>query len=88
MRKILCWIKAIPFFVNSGIWIPHVYVADYEKAIIIASRHGFRVSDNYQHSPEETVHKDACLIRYKCLHCGHEEFSWYRSWNERWRLDI
>lgn len=78
MRRLICYLKAIPFWVRSGVWCPHIYNEEtYESAIIISTDYGFRVSDNYKHEPYETVHPKATLMRSKCLCCGKEELSWF-----------
>ena len=88
MKRVLCWLKAIPLWLRCGAWVPHIYgESEYEKAIIIATETGFRVSDSLMHESGETVHKDACLIRCRCVNCGREDVSWYHSWDERWKLE-
>ncbi len=78
MKRIFCYLKAIPFFLKSGVWCPHVYHDESkETAIIISNDNGFRVSNNWLHGENERVHKNATLIRSKCIHCGKEELSWY-----------
>lgn len=78
MTRIICWARAIPFWVRSGIWCPHVYKEETrEPAIIISTTNSFRVSDNYVHNPNETVHPKATLIKSKCVCCGKEERSWF-----------
>ena len=87
MKKLICWIKAIPLWLRTGEFVPHIYECCYEKAIIIATDNSFRVADNYQHTANETVYKDACLVRYKCIHCGHEDLAWYSNFEEKERLE-
>lgn len=78
MKRIFCYLKAIPFFIKSGVWCPHIYHEESkENAIIISTDNGFRVSNNWLHDDNEMVHKNATLIRSKCIHCGKEELSWY-----------
>lgn len=76
LKRCICYAKAVRDLFRHGIWIPHVFKDTYEKAIIIATDHSFRVSQDYQHLPGETVHKDAYLIRSRCIYCGKEELSW------------
>ena len=78
MKKIICYIKALPFFIKKGIWCPHVY-KEYarENAIIISTDNGFRVSNNLLHTNKETVHPKAILIKSKCKCCGNEDWAWY-----------
>ena len=88
MRRIICWLKAIPFFMKTWEWIPHVYQEKYEKAIIVSTENSFRVATGYDHKPGETVHKNACLIRQKCKHCGCEKLGWYENWDEKLKLEV
>lgn len=78
MKRAVCWIKAIPFWIKSGVWCPHIYVEESrEPAIIIANNEGFRVAQNYFHCHNETVYPKATLIRSKCKCCGKEDLSWF-----------
>lgn len=78
MKRLLCYLKAIPFLLKSGVWCPHKYKEENkQKVIIIATDKGFRVSDNYEHNSNETVHPDATLVTSRCFCCGKEEYSWY-----------
>ena len=78
MKRIVCWIKAIPFFIKTGVWCPHIYIEEvYSEEIIISTDNSFRVSDNYLHTSDETVHPKATLITSKCACCGKEDYSWF-----------
>lgn len=78
MKRILCWVKAIPLFLKCGAWCPHIYKeVSREEAIIIATKNSFRVAKNFIHRDSETVHPKATLIRSKCECCGKEDFGWY-----------
>ena len=78
MKRIICWIKAIPLFLKCGAWCPHIYEEKtFIPSIIISHQYGFRVSDDYRHGSYETVHPKATLIVCKCLCCGKEELSWF-----------
>jgi hypothetical protein len=87
LRRLKCYLKAIPFFLRSGQWIPHMNTCEYKKAIIIADENSFRVSNRYEHQIGETVYDNACLITYTCTCCGHKSYAWYPSWEERFRLE-
>lgn len=76
MKRIKCCLKALKDLFKSGVWIPHVYRDSEEPAIIIATAHGFRVSDSYVHTAGEMVYPDAILIRSRCIYCGVEHLSW------------
>ncbi len=82
MKRLLCYIKAIPLWLRSGYFVPHLYESTFEDAIIIATENGFRVADNYEHSKEETVYKNAVLEKCKCIYCGHKTLAWYASKEE------
>ena len=78
MKKIICYIKAIPFFIKSGVWCPHMYIeVSKEKAIIISTDNNFRISKNLIHRENEKVHPNATLITCKCKYCGEKELSWF-----------
>ena len=75
-----CLKLAISNYVERGTFVQHFYEEVEEKpAIIIATKTSFRVSDNFQHDPNETVYPNATLIRCKCIRCGHEMFEWKDS---------
>lgn len=76
LKQCICFMYAVKDLLIHGIWVPHVFKDTYEKAIIISTDHGFRVSQDYQHVRGELVHKDAYLIRSRCIYCGKEELSW------------
>lgn len=77
MKKIICYFEAILRFINHGVWCPHTYMeASREDAIIISTEDGFRVSRNYIHKPNETVHPKATLITNRCVCCGKKDLSW------------
>lgn len=78
MKRIICYIKAIPFFIKSGVWCPHVYnEVSRDQKIVISTEHGFRISDNLSHNKDEKVHPKAIVIKNKCKYCGHEYICWY-----------
>ncbi len=80
MRKLICYLKAIPFFIRSGVWCPHRYKEESkETGIVIATDNSFRISDNFLHSNKEIVYPKATIIRSKCVHCGNEDISWYNT---------
>lgn len=76
VKRCFCYMQAVRGLLKHGIWVPHVYEDTYEKTIIIATEHGFRVSQDYQHSSAEKVYKDAYLIKSRCIYCGKEDLSW------------
>lgn len=82
MKRLICWFKAIPLWLRSGYFVPHLYESTFEDAIIIATDHSFRVADNYNHSGDEVVYPHAVLERCKCVFCGHKTLSWYATKEE------
>lgn len=80
MKRLWCCLRAIPYFLRSGIWCPHVYSdTDKSEGIVIASDNSFRVSNNYTHTDAERVYPKATIIRSKCIYCGKEDISWYST---------
>lgn len=78
MGKLRCYITAALLYIRSGVWSPHIYEeVSKEQKIVIATNHGFRISDNLIHAEWETVHPKALVIKSKCRCCGHEDLSWY-----------
>lgn len=82
IKRIKCYLEAIKTYLKHGVWVPHVYRDTREKAIIVASRDSFRVSDSCWHIPGEQVYLDGCLIRSQCIYCGHKMLSWTRKYTE------
>lgn len=74
--RIKCFIIAIIDLIRYRVYSPHFYTQTEEPAIIIATDNSFRVSDNYQHTPNETVYPNSTLLHCKCKYCGHEMLSW------------
>jgi len=70
-------------WLRYGISVRHLYrEVSREPAIIIATETSFRVSDNYEHGPNEGVYPNACLIKSRCIRCGHEDVGWCWPWEE------
>lgn len=77
MKRIVCWLKAIPFWLRTGVWCPHVFIiCESKPAIIIATDKSFRVSENYEHNENETVYPYATLMTWKCECCGTTTTDW------------
>lgn len=80
MKKLLCDIKAIPFFMRTGVWVPHEYVEVKQyKTNIAATEDGFRETDSLQHADYERLYVNATVTVLKCEHCGYEEKSWHNK---------
>lgn len=80
--KIKCLLNGIKNFLKYGEFIAHIYKTKIVgKAIIIATKDSFRVSDNFEHSTNEEVFPNAMLIKNKCICCGKEEYNWVRDWD-------
>lgn len=76
IKRVKCFLIAIIDFIKHGSFVQHLFIETEEPAIIIATDTSFRVSDNFQHEPCETVYPNATLIRGKCKYCGYESLSW------------
>lgn len=87
MKRLRCYIKAIPLWLRTGLFVPHLYEATYEDAIVMTTPDNFRISDNYEHDDVEVVYKNAVVERCKCVFCGHETLSWYTSREEKERME-
>lgn len=85
--KLVCWLKAIPLWIKTGYFVPHLYDVTTEPAIIISTERGFRIADSYEHEDGEIVHPYAVLEKCKCVFCGHEELSWYESLESKRNLE-
>lgn len=78
MKSIICNLKAIPLWIKYGVWVPHLYEEVEEtRGIVISTKDSFRISDNYVHDPDETVHMDATITKLRCCDCGKEIIIWY-----------
>lgn len=78
MRKIICYIKAMPLYFMTGVWCPHTYEKmSQEEGIVMSTNNGFKISDSMLHRENEIVHPKATVIKSKCIYCGHEDISWY-----------
>jgi len=77
IKKIFCYLKAIPFWFVSGIFCPHVFVnIDNFVRNVIATENSFRISDSFEHSEDERVYKSAIVSVAKCKHCGEISMAW------------
>lgn len=80
-----CYIKALKEYFQHRVFIPHTFRdVECKKTNIIATNDNFRVSENYQHEPNETVYPGALLVTSRCICCGKEMQSWYR---EPWKYN-
>lgn len=78
LKEFGCNIKAIPFYMRTGVWIPHLYEEiETHKGIIIADETSFRESESLQHTENEKVYTDATITTMRCVYCGKELKDWY-----------
>lgn len=84
LKRIKCFSKSVvDYFKYGGAFIMHNFIeVERTPCIIIATDTSFRVSDNYQHDSNETVYKNATLIRSKCKYCDVEDLSWIDNTTE------
>lgn len=74
----MCYLRAVPLYLRTGVWSPHTYKKiSQEEGIVISTDNGFRISNNMLHKENETVHPKATIIKSKCIYCNHKEISWY-----------
>ena len=80
MRKLICWIRAVPFFLRSGIWCPHTYKElERHSGIVIAGDTYFRESKGLQHRAGEQVYQNATIITNRCIRCGQTDTGWFNG---------
>lgn len=82
IKRILCVIKAIPFFLKTGELIPHVWEEKecYPAMQIWVSDKGFRVFESsYQHAPNEHIEKNVTLHGLECKYCGKKMMLWSKG---------
>lgn len=77
-KKLICYIKAIPYWFLTGNFIPHIFEEiERREGTIISTDTSFRESNSYQHTIEETVHKNCVIFVSECKFCGELDLSWY-----------
>lgn len=70
MLRVICWFKAIPNFIKTGIWNPHVYKhVETVTGNLIISKDGMRLVNNYLHDTDESLIQNITVISYRCK-CG------------------
>lgn len=76
-KRLKCNIKAIPFFIRSGLFIPHVYeeIMEY-RTNVFATESSFRESGDYLHTENEKAHINAIVTVNRCVYCGKELKEW------------
>lgn len=80
--SIKCFFRGLWSFITIGEWVSHLYIQAVRPAIIISTKTGFRVSDNYVHSAEETVHPNGGFIIGQCIYCGKVCKAWCHDFDE------
>ena len=80
--SLMCYIKAIPFYLRTGEFIPHVYVEDEPYIGNIAyTDNSYREVEGLGHTADEQLAIGVYIYRGVCKHCGKVDFSWSR-WKE------
>ena len=80
VKECICQIKAIPFFIKTGLWVPHEYEdTAVQISDIVVTEDGFRIARDYTHLPGEQIVKDATVTVSQCKCCGKIEMSWQRG---------
>ena len=78
MKKIICWIKAIPLWLRCNAWVPHLYIEDGRKASIVAAGDAyFRETTSLEHLPGEQIYQKATIVTDRCKVCGKKIKTWY-----------
>lgn len=79
-KSIKCIIKAIPLFIKSGEFVPHLYEEkERYTANIFYTDHGFRIAGSLNHAPDEHFVRNAILIGCECKRCGRKMMEWQRN---------
>ena len=79
-KEIVCYIKAIPFFIRTGNFVPHIFQeVESHDGIVVFTDNSFRESQDCCHGYNEGVSIDSKITTYKCKNCGKIEKSWQRK---------
>ena len=78
MKELLCKIMAIPFFLKTGEFVPHIYrEVETKKCNIWLSGNSFRIATGtLDHQPNEMLVKNVNVHKLVCIRCGHTITTW------------
>lgn len=77
IKRIMCYIKAIPMWVrhwfNPDYYCPHLYrdIKEFRESIFVKPNGKFRIADTYTHTIDEKFVYMAYLTGCECVRCGH-----------------
>lgn len=78
MKEFLCKLRAIPFFLKTGEFIPHIYrEVETKHCDIWLSCNSFRIATGtLNHQPNEMLVKNVNVHKMVCIRCGHAITNW------------
>lgn len=81
---LICYLRAFIDYLRSGVYVPHLFteVGREENKIIFSTDSSFRVSENYNHLPNEKLHLNSTVITCKCKYCGKLMYEWFSGKEE------
>lgn len=92
IKNMVCYLKAIPFFVKMGFkkeyFIPHVFedVEEFKANIFYDKKKDkIRLADTYTHTFDERYYPNAIVTGIQCKYCGYKTAT-FRT--ERYMGDI
>lgn len=73
IKFIICNIKAIPFFLKSGVFAPHINVEMFQskKDIYVRGHNRFRIAKDHLMYPDEYLIRNALVTWSCCAECGY-----------------
>lgn len=80
IKKLICYIRAVPLFLKCGAWSPHLFEeVERHECIVVSGENYFRESKDLRHLPGERVCRNATVITSKCIRCGVTEEAWFNG---------
>ena len=82
IKGLQCYIKAIPLFIKTKQFIPHIY-KEKNRFIhnIVVTDTDFSLTDTFCHDFGEYIVRDAIVINFECKCCGKTIQLWKRNNN-------
>lgn len=71
VKFLLCNLKAIPFWIYTGVFAPHTYsdIIEHKKDVYVNEKGKIRLADGFQKDDEIYV-KNATIKTSICVYCG------------------
>lgn len=80
MKQLICYIKAIPFYLRTGEFIPHIFKdSKTYTSDIFVTENDFRLAETYTHLPQEKLIKNATIYESECKYCGKKIMAWSKG---------